>query len=76
MLTRYGGEEFAILLPACSLPEATRVVERLRASTPTVTCSAGLAQYEPGETAEQFTNRADGALYLAKRDGRNRLIAA
>ena len=76
MLTRYGGEEFAILLPACSLPEATRVVERLRAATPTVTSSAGLAQYEPGETAEQLTSRADGALYLAKRDGRNRLIAA
>jgi diguanylate cyclase (GGDEF)-like protein len=76
VLTRYGGEEFAILLPACSLPEATRVVERLRASTPTVTCSAGLAQYEPGETAEQLTSRADRALYLAKRDGRNRLIAA
>jgi diguanylate cyclase (GGDEF)-like protein len=76
VLTRYGGEEFAILLPACSLPEATRVVERLRASTPTVTCSAGLAQYEPGETAEQLTSRADRALYLAKREGRNRLIAA
>lgn len=76
VLTRYGGEEFAILLPACLLPEATRVVERLRAATPTVTCSAGLAEYEAGETADQLTNRADGALYLAKRDGRNRLIAA
>ena len=76
VLTRYGGEEFAVLLPSCSLPEATRVVERLRSSTPTVTCSAGLAEYEPGETAEQLTSRADRALYLAKRDGRNRLIAA
>ncbi len=76
VLTRYGGEEFAILLPACSLPEATRVVERLRAATPTVTSSAGIAQYEPGDTADQLTSRADGALYLAKRDGRNRLIAA
>jgi diguanylate cyclase (GGDEF)-like protein len=76
VLTRYGGEEFAILLPACSLPEATRVVERLRAATPTVTSSAGVVQYDPGETADQLTGRADGALYLAKRDGRNRLIAA
>jgi diguanylate cyclase (GGDEF)-like protein len=76
LLARYGGEEFAVILPGCTLPEASQVLERLRSSTPSVTCSAGLAEYEPGETAEELTRRADRALYLAKRDGRNRLIAA
>ena len=50
LLARYGGEEFAVMLPGCSLPEASLVLERLRSSTPAVTCSAGLAEYEPGET--------------------------
>ena len=76
LLARYGGEEFAVILPGCTLPEASQVLERLRSSTPSVTCSAGLAEYEPGESAEELTRRADRALYLAKRDGRNRLIAA
>ena len=76
LLARYGGEEFAVLLPGCSLEEASQVLERLRSSTPAVTCSAGLVEHAPGETAEQLTRRADRALYLAKRDGRNRLIAA
>ena len=76
LLARYGGEEFAVLLPGCALQEASLVLERLRSSTPAVTCSAGLAEHAPGETAEELTRRADRALYLAKRDGRNRLIAA
>jgi diguanylate cyclase (GGDEF)-like protein len=76
LIARYGGEEFAVLLPACSLEEAVLVVERLRGSTPDVTCSAGLAEHRPAETAEELTRRADRALYDAKRDGRNRLIAA
>jgi diguanylate cyclase (GGDEF)-like protein len=76
LIARYGGEEFAVLLPGCRLQEASQVLERLRSATPAVTCSAGLAEHEPGETAEELTRRADRALYLAKRDGRNRLIAA
>jgi diguanylate cyclase (GGDEF)-like protein len=76
LIARYGGEEFAVLLPACSLDEATQVLERLRSATPSVTCSAGLAEHRPDETAEELTRRADRALYLAKRNGRNQLIAA
>ena len=75
-IARYGGEEFAVLLPACSIRKATQVLERLRASTPTVTCAAGLAGHEPGETAEELTSRADRALYQAKDVGRDRLVAA
>lgn len=77
LLARLGGEEFAILLPACTLPHATPVLERLRQSTPrSVTCSVGLAEHTTGETAEQLTTRADQALYQAKHEGRNRLNAA
>jgi diguanylate cyclase (GGDEF)-like protein len=76
LLARYGGEEFSVLFPGSPLEDAERALQRVRASTPTVTCSAGLAQYEPGETPDQLVHRADHALYQAKRNGRNQLIAA
>ena len=76
LIARYGGEEFAVLLPDCSLHEASQVVERLRASTPAVTCSAGLVECRPHESAAQLTARADLALYDAKRHGRDQLVAA
>ena len=38
-----------------------------------VTCSIGVAQYAPGEKMEEFLDRADQALYRAKREGRNRV---
>jgi diguanylate cyclase (GGDEF)-like protein len=75
LLARYGGEEFALLLRG-PLAEAERVVERLRASTPTVTCSAGIAERLRGESLERLVERADKALYDAKRSGRDRLVAA
>jgi diguanylate cyclase (GGDEF)-like protein len=77
-LARYGGEEFVVLLPGHDLDVARRVVDRLRAATPRAqSFSAGVARREDGEAATALLDRADKALYDAKRAGRNRsLIAA
>jgi two-component system cell cycle response regulator len=85
---RLGGEEFVIIMPDTDLRRAFQVGERLRACVAAepfhlshqqrmrVTASVGLATLERGEdTAEQLFKRADRALYVAKRDGRNRVIA-
>jgi diguanylate cyclase (GGDEF)-like protein len=77
VLARHGGEEFALALPACTLRDATILVERLRAATPGgQTVSAGIAQWDGLETAIQLYSRADGALYEAKRAGRDRVTLA
>jgi diguanylate cyclase (GGDEF)-like protein/PAS domain S-box-containing protein len=74
-MARYGGEEFVVLLPDCTLPDARIVIDRLRKATPFgQTCSAGIAQWQAGESAEQLIARADGALYAAKAAGRDRTI--
>jgi len=84
---RIGGEEFAVILPKTPLLGAMTVAETLRASVAqlklekkakseslgTITVSIGVAQYRPGEPLENFTNRADQALYFAKNAGRNRV---
>jgi two-component system cell cycle response regulator len=84
---RMGGEEFVIIMPETDLRRAFQVGERLRACVAAepfhvnrqdrlrVTASVGLATLEPGQdTAERLFKRADRALYVAKRDGRNRVI--
>lgn len=77
LLARYGGEEFSLILFGCSRDEARKIVDRLRLATPDgVTCSAGLAEWDRAEPADQFLARADTALYAAKSAGRNRTIAA
>jgi diguanylate cyclase (GGDEF)-like protein len=76
LLARYGGEEFVLLLPACALEDAVEIVERLRAATPLVTCSVGLASWDFQEAAPELVERADQALYLAKANGRNRYATA
>ena len=77
MLARLGGDEFVLALRAQPLREALAVVERLRTVTPPpMTCSAGLAPWQPGETAHQLISRADLALYEAKRTGRNKTVIA
>lgn len=73
---RYGGEEFALLLPRISVAEAERVLARLRdrwlSQGPLVTFSAGVASVRQGKGVQEAMRAADGALYAAKRAGRNR----
>ena len=76
-LARYGGEEFVVLLPETDLETARGVVDRLRAATPVgQSCSAGIARREDDETAAALLDRADKALYDAKRAGRDRSLVA
>jgi diguanylate cyclase (GGDEF)-like protein len=89
MVFRYGGEEFAVLLPETSIEEAVLVAERIRGLVPRrvrqsakvapVTVSLGVAGMGgdiPALSAEGLVGRADGALYLAKQSGRNRVCAS
>jgi diguanylate cyclase len=87
---RLGGEEFAILLPQTSLTGATAVAEQIRgtvaqgrihrpddnSSIGQVTLSVGVAIAKPGDTLEALLERADAAMYTAKRAGRNRVSVA
>jgi len=76
-LARYGGDEFVVPLRGLDLAAAHVVVDRLRAATPRgQSCSAGVAQREPGETPADLLGRADQALYEAKAAGRNRSLLA
>jgi len=78
---RWGGEEFLIILPESPLNNAEQSAEKLRAEIenylfdPTLklrlTCSFGIAEYQPNESLESFVNRADQALYRAKAAGKN-----
>ncbi len=77
ILARYGGEEFAVVLPSCDADRAAALLDRLRESTPDeVTCSIGIAAWDRREPAEQLVERADQALYAAKREGRDRTAIA
>ena len=77
LLARYGGDEFAAILPDCSLHNATIVAERLRgAISGGFSCSVGIALWDGRETGDELLRRVDGALYEAKRQGRNRIVAA
>lgn len=77
LLGRYGGEEFALLLPGCHLPEGLACAERVRTSVaPGGTCSIGVAEWRMGEGLAAVLERADIALYRAKDEGRDRVIGA
>lgn len=88
VLVRYGGEEFALLMPDSSLHAGLLVAERLRASVQAlaidngasphgvVTVSIGVASAMGGEqTPDALLARADAALYEAKRRGRNQVVS-
>jgi len=77
LLARWGGEEFALLLPGCRAPEAVVLLDRVRGLTPRgQTCSAGLAEWDGREEAAELVARADAALYEAKGGGRDRTVVA
>ena len=85
---RYGGEEFAIALPETALRSATTVADHIRRAVMTkelmkrstgeklgrVTISIGVALLRSDDSAQSLIERADGCLYAAKRNGRNRVI--
>jgi len=82
-VARFGGEEFVVLLPGTPVDEAQRVLTRLQrllsaglfmheGKDVLVTFSAGVTAYRPGEALQDALERADEALYEAKRSGKNR----
>lgn len=80
--SRWGGEEFTILLPNTHINIAYDIAERIRLSTQeellinsnVTTCSIGVAQIEEGETYEGLFKRVDKYLYQAKHSGRNKTV--
>ncbi len=87
LLVRYGGEEFLVVLPRASAGQAWEIGERMRSKVAAgpivvgprllpVRISVGIAQYRGNETAGELVQRADGALYTAKGNGRDRVEVA
>lgn len=88
MLSRYGGEEFAVIVPNIKLRDAEKVAQRLRERIAVkdivnqskneklgrLTISLGISQLEAGEPLSEFIDRADRALYKAKEAGRNTVM--
>jgi diguanylate cyclase len=84
---RFGGEEFAIILPRTNLDQGAIVADQIRNGVMRrrfvgkdtrddyggVTLSFGVAQYRPNEELSELVGRADAALYHAKHEGRNRV---
>ena len=88
LVARLGGEEFVVVMPETELNAAMTVAERLRASIAAdpflihatderqpITISAGVAITRSGDTVDTLLQRADEALYQAKNNGRNQVVA-
>jgi diguanylate cyclase (GGDEF)-like protein len=83
-LCRYGGEEFVVLLAETPLSKARPVAEKLRAAVENtrvvpevgMTISVGVCDVSVADGVDHWLNLADAALYLAKRNGRNRVELA
>jgi len=85
VVSRYGGEEFVVVLPDTALQDAEEILGRCLQTfrdqaVPVwgkpVTFSAGLARRQPSEPPEALIGRADALLYQAKAQGRNRIVTA
>jgi len=89
IVCRYGGEEFTLILPECSLEDAGKRIAQMieeakklriqygNRSLGPITLSAGVAAYpQHGEKAEDLLRAADTALYRAKQEGRDRVVLA
>jgi diguanylate cyclase len=86
---RFGGEEFAVILPQTGLSDAVNLANKIRMNVESkklvkkstgdilgiITISVGVTEYDANESAADFIRRADGCLYGAKRAGRNRVIS-
>ena len=86
LVCRYGGEEFALVVPETTGEKAITVAEKLRRQVEIhhfpgvprpVTISCGVADYPVhGATRDEVVAAADGALYMAKQAGRNKVLGA
>ena len=87
VIARFGGEEFLLLLPSTSLDDAMLAVTRIQRELTRsifmhehqrvlVTFSAGAALVDGNESQDGLIQRVDAALYRAKREGKNRVVAA
>ncbi|MEW9900170.1 GGDEF domain-containing protein [Chitinivorax sp. PXF-14] len=87
VVARYGGEEFVVLLANTPLEEGVNVMARLQRELTKqfflynnerllITFSAGVATYRAGEEQESVIGRADEAMYVAKKTGKNKVVAA
>ncbi len=87
-VSRIGGEEFSVLLPDCAYPRAMQIAERIKDAVKIhtftlstgvkihITISIGVASYpETIQDIEKLMEKADTALYAAKRSGRNRVCS-
>lgn len=89
-LARYGGEEFAIVLPGASLKNAVKKAKQICKTVAdtryavegktdqeplSVTISVGVATYRKGDSVKTIITRADDSLYIAKRNGKNRVVS-
>jgi len=85
IIIRYGGDEFVLLMPETNIDQATVLLERIRMqakeisvpNVPPITISCGVAQWAScaEDVPKLILNRADKALYQAKRTGRDRVVA-
>jgi diguanylate cyclase (GGDEF)-like protein len=84
-VARFGGDEFAVLLPHCDTDTAVKVANRIRSETTranfgvasseqtAITVSVGVALARHGDSSESLFKRADEALYASKKGGRNQV---
>ncbi|MDX9872114.1 MAG: GGDEF domain-containing protein [Clostridia bacterium] len=84
IVTRWGGEEFIIMLPHTTLDKAAEIADRIKEFVSTieydkiidkVTASFGVTEFQEGDDMKSIINRADQMLYLAKRHGKNKVVS-